>query len=144
MMWRLLCFILSKIFLSSPHCFKLFLFSALCLGVFYTLPSKTLIQSSASSNLLFIPSSVLFISDIAFFIFDSSFLLFLCLFHAVEYACNHSSKLYVINCLCPFHLVLLLETSLVLSFVICFFVFPFWLLLCTCLCILNRSAKTLV
>ena len=33
------------------------------------------------------------------------------------------------NCLSPFHLALL-ENSLVLSFGVCFFVFPFWLILC--------------
>ena len=50
-------------------------------------------------------------------------------FHAVEYAYNHYSKLYLINCLPPFHLVLLLENSRVLSFEVCSFAFPFWLLL---------------
>ena len=57
---------------------------------------------------------------------------------------NHYSKLYLINCLSPFHLGLLLENSLVLSFGVCFFVFPFWLPLCVCFCVLDKSAKTLV
>ena len=51
-----------KYFLSSPHFFLIhfFLFTALpeCCFFFPTLSSKSLIQSSASSNLLFIPSSV--------------------------------------------------------------------------------------
>ena len=55
-----------------PHLLSSFLkiLSLLCFSswVFFpTLPSKTPIHFSASSNLLFIPSSVLFISDIALF-----------------------------------------------------------------------------
>ena len=52
-----------------------FLFGALPGCFFSTLSSKSLIRSSASSNLLFIPSSVLFISDIALFISNWSFLI---------------------------------------------------------------------
>ena len=49
----------------------------------------------------------------------------------------------LINCLSPFHLVLL-ENSLVLSFGVCFFVFPFWMLLSVCFYVLGKSAKTLL
>ena len=50
---------------------------------------------------------------------------------------------YLINCLPPYHLALL-ENSLVLSFGVCFFVFPFCLLLCICFYVLGRSTNNLV
>ena len=50
----------------------------------------------------------------------------------------------LINCMPPFHLALVLESSLVLSFGVCFFVFPLWLLLCICFYALGRSTKILV
>ena len=75
--WCKCCYIsyCPKDFLSSPHFFKI-LFSFCCSAwvFFHTLSSKSLIWSSASSNLLFMPSSVLLISDTAFFISDWSFL----------------------------------------------------------------------
>ena len=65
---------LLKCFLSSPHFFKIiFSFWFSVWEFFSTLSSKSLVQSSASSNLLFISSSVLFISNVAFFISDQSF-----------------------------------------------------------------------
>ena len=78
MMWMLLCFMLYKMFLSSPHFLKFFFFFLLlCLGVFSTLSSKSLILPFTSSNLLIIPSSVLLIS---FVISDWTFSLCLCFF----------------------------------------------------------------
>ena len=112
-----------------------------CFCFFPTLSSKSLIWSSASSNLLLIPSSVLFISDISFFISGLSFFYhFYVYFPTVQYTYNYYSKL-LINCLPPFHLVLLLENTFVLSFGVCFFVFLFWLLLCICLYVLDDSAR---
>ena len=71
-----------RCFLNSPYFFRFFfLFAALPDCFFFpTFSSKTLIQSSASSNLWFFASSVLFISNITFFISDWFFLWFLCLF----------------------------------------------------------------
>ena len=69
--WRVCCYALCcpKGFLSSPHFLKIpFSFCCSAWIFFSTLSSKSLIQSSASSDLLFIPSSVLFISGSAFFI----------------------------------------------------------------------------
>ena len=81
MMQMLLHFMLSKMFLKLSTFFRiLFSFCCSALVFFSTLSFKTLVQSSASCNLLFIPASVLFISDIAFHIFDGPFLWFLCLF----------------------------------------------------------------
>ena len=68
MIQMLLHFMLSKMFPKSFSFFKMiFVFAALprC----YFLSSKSLMRSSASSNLLFIPPSVLFISNISFFFF---------------------------------------------------------------------------
>ena len=74
MMRMLLHIMLSKMFFKLSSFLKiLILFAALSWWGFFMLSSKSLIRSSASSNLLFIPSSVLFISDIAFFISDWSF-----------------------------------------------------------------------
>ena len=76
---QVLHFTLSKMFLKLSSFFKILFFS------FYTLSSKSLILSIASSNLLFNPSSVLFISDIAFFISDWSFFYgFYAFFHALS------------------------------------------------------------
>ena len=94
---------------------------------------------------MFILSSVPFISDIAFLIFVWSFLYgFYVFFQAIEYLIFIRITLNSLtNCLPPFHVVLL-ENCIVRSFGVCFFVFPFWLLLCTCFYVLGRSAKTLV
>ena len=53
---------------SVPSIILFFYFAALRRWFFATLLSKFLIQSPASSNVLFIPSSVFFILDIAFFV----------------------------------------------------------------------------
>ena len=55
-----------------------------------------------------------------------------------------SSLNYLINCLPPFQLALLLENSLILLFGVSFIVFPLWLLLCMCFYVVGRSARTLV
>ena len=60
-----------------------------------TLSSKSLIWSSVSSNLLFIPSSVLFISDIALCIAGWFFFIFSVFFHAIGNPYNHNSKLSI-------------------------------------------------
>ena len=105
-----------KCFLSSPHFYLNYFFFLylLCLIFFSILPSKSLIWSSASSYLLFIPSSVLFISDIAFFISDWSFFMFSMSFFMLLSILIIITPNYLINCLTLCHLVLL-EISLFLS-----------------------------
>ena len=83
-MIQMFCFMLSNCFLSPPHFLKsFFLFAALPVCFYSTLSSKSLIQSSASSNRLFIPSSVLYISDTVFFVSTCPFYGFCVFFHAI-------------------------------------------------------------
>ena len=73
---------------------------------------------------LFLP--VYYLSQILHFLFLILYDFYV-FFVAVECPYNHYSK-YLMSCLLPFHLILL-ENSLILSFAVYFFVFPFWLLL---------------
>ena len=90
MMQISLHFMLSESFLKLSSFFFKFCFLVVALfGCFFsTLSFKSLIQSSASSNLLFIPSVYVYFR-LTFFMVSMSF------FHAVEYPYNHYSKLYI-------------------------------------------------
>lgn len=77
----------------------IFFFYHLCGGFFYTLLSKSLIQSPASSNLLFIPFTVFLV---LVFIFDWLFFMFSVIFHVVvvlskfsEHLYNHYYEIYI-------------------------------------------------
>ena len=84
-----------KCFLNS-HFLIFFSFCCSAWESFSTSSSKSLIWSSASSNLLFIPSSVLFILDFSFFIFYWTFyVVWMSLFYTVEYTYNPYSKLFI-------------------------------------------------
>ena len=77
---------------------------------------------------------VIFITSVLFFMllkFSLSFLSILIIL-----------TLYLVNCLPPLNLVLFLEISPVLSFWVCFCIFPFWLPFCVYFYILDRSAVT--
>ena len=93
MMQMLLHFMLSKMFLNLSLFF--FSFCCSCWVLFSTLSSKSLIQSSASSNLLFFPSSVLFIQTLYSLFLTGPFYSFYVIFHALQYTYNHYSKLSI-------------------------------------------------
>ena len=119
------------------------LFSFCCSDCFFYLVSKLLIWSTASSNLLFVPSSVFFISAIVFFISDWFFFMvyvssFISLNTLITIILNSvSSQLLASISFSSFS-----RGSSVLSFGACFFLSPFWLPLCVCSYVLCRSAMT--
>ena len=86
------------------------------MAFFFYFNAKTLIQSSASCNLLFIPSILLVIPDIALFISDWSFFMVSMPFFMLLSILIVITLNYLINCMPPFYVVLPLENALVLSF----------------------------
>ena len=129
----------------SPHFLNIFFLFCAVLGCFF-LPYLPNCLSEPLLHLtycLFLPVYI-FISYIAFFISDwSFFMVSVSFFYIVEYPYNHFSKL-------SDKLLFSISSSFSsgefsCSFTwICFYVFPFWLLLCICFFVLGGSSKARV
>ena len=115
--------------------------------VFATLSSKSLTQSSASSNLQFVPSSVVFISNTVCVISDWSLLMV-----SMSFSCCCNSKFleHPFNHFLKFHIWYIVWLHLIKLFFLkispfieaCFPVSPLCLPLCVGFCVLGRSVMT--
>ena len=105
---------------------------------------------SASSTLLLIPCHLFFISVSVSLISDwFFFMISISFFILLKFSLSSLSTFITIVfnsvsgiLLASIHLVLFLEMSPILSFWTCFFVSPFWLLLCVCFYVLGRAATS--